>query len=72
MPRDLLPALIVLALVIPWLVHFARRPLRIGKPADDRQELQERIKVLERIVTDPSTRTAMQIEALKDVHPANR
>ena len=46
-----------------------------GEPADDAenarlrgqvQQLQERIKVLERIVTDRGVETAAQIEALRD------
>ena len=46
-----------------------------GEPADDQeaarlrqqvQQLQERIRVLERIVTDGGVQTAAQIEALRD------
>lgn len=71
MPRDLLPALIVLVVIVPWVALLARRSFRLKQVHDDRQRLQERIKVLETIVTDPGTRTAAQIEALRDPHPAN-
>jgi hypothetical protein len=51
------------------------RQMRGDPPADDREnerlrgqvgQLQERIKVLERIVTDRGAETAAQIEALRD------
>ena len=51
------------------------RPRRGEEPANDAendrlrtqvQQLQERIKVLERIVTDRGVETAAQIEALRD------
>ena len=72
MPRDLLPMFIVLVVLLPWLALLTRPLLRKGKIADDRQQLEERLHVLERIVTDPSVGTAAQIEALKDPRSVDR
>ena len=40
--------------------------LDAGKQAADKAELEERLRVLERIVTDRGLQTAEQIEALRD------
>ena len=73
-------ALVAVILVFSIVRHKMGIPSRsmrqmMGEPRDDRenerlrgqvQQLQERIRVLERIVTDRGAETAAQIEALRD------
>lgn len=68
MSRDLLPVVIVLIVVLPWVAYLARLALKKVELSDERRQLKERIQVLERIVTDSGARTTAQIEALKDTN----
>jgi len=80
-PFEFVLALIVVLLVSRIVMHkmgIAPRSMRemrgdppLPDPENDRlrgqvQQLQERIRVLERIVTDRGAETAAQIEALRD------
>ena len=79
-PFEFVLALMILVFVFTIVRHKLGIPVRSmremrGDPVDDRenerlrgqvQQLQERIRVLERIVTDSGAQTAAQIEALRD------
>jgi len=80
-PFEFVLALIVVLMVSRIVMHrmgIAPRSMRemrgdppLQDPENDRlrgqvQQLQERIRVLERIVTDRGVETAAQIEALRD------
>jgi hypothetical protein len=79
-PFEFVLALMILVFVFTIVRHKLGIPVRSmremrGDPVDDRenerlrgqvQQLQERIRVLERIVTDRGAETAAQIEALRD------
>jgi len=79
-PFEFVLALMILVFVFTVIRHKMGIPVRSmremrGDPVDDREnerlrgqvhQLQERIRVLERIVTDRGAETAAQIEALRD------
>jgi hypothetical protein len=79
-PFEFVIAALFLVFVFTIIRHKMGIPVRSiremkGEPADDQetarlrhqvQQLQERIRVLERIVTDGGVQTAAQIEALRD------
>jgi cell division protein FtsB len=80
-PFEFVLAVMILMFVFTIVRHKmgiqvgSRRQMRedspVSDPENDRlnaqvQQLQERIKVLERIVTDRGVETAAQIEALRD------
>jgi hypothetical protein len=79
-PFEFVLALMILIFVFTIVRHKMGIPVRSmremrGDPVDDREnerlrgqvhQLQERIRVLERIVTDRGAETAAQIEALRD------
>ena len=79
-PFEFVLALMILVFVFTIVRHKLGIPVRSmremrGDPVDDRenerlrgqvQQLQERIRILERIVTDRGAETAAQIEALRD------
>jgi hypothetical protein len=79
-PFEFVLALMILVFVFTIVRHKMGIPVRSmremrGDPVDDREnqrlrgqvhQLQERIRVLERIVTDRGAETAAQIEALRD------
>jgi hypothetical protein len=74
------PELIVTVLIIVFAFSLLKRRMdfrdRLERPADDSSEtlrlreqvkqMQDRIRVLERIVTDRGVETASQIEALRE------
>jgi len=79
-PFEFVLAVLILIFAFTIIRHKMGIPLRSmremrGDPVDDReterlrgqvQQLQDRIRVLERIVTDSGVQTAGQIEALRD------
>ena len=79
-PFEFVLALMILVFVFTIVRHKLGIPVRSmremrGDPVHDRvnerlrgqvQQLQERIRILERIVTDRGAETAAQIEALRD------
>ncbi|MFL6754345.1 MAG: hypothetical protein ACJ8EH_03820 [Sphingomicrobium sp.] len=79
-PFEFVLAVLILVFVFSIIRHKMGIPVRSmremrGEPADDAenarlkaqvQQLQDRIHVLERIVTDRGAETAAQIEALRD------
>jgi len=79
-PFEFVLAVLTLIFIFTIIRHKMGIPVRSmremrGDPVDDRenerlrgqvQQLQERIRVLERIVTDRGVETAAQIEALRD------
>ena len=79
-PYEFVLAVLALMFVFTIVRHKMGIPLRSmremrGDPVDDGeterlrgqvQQLQERLRVLERIVTDSGVQTASQIEALRD------
>lgn len=77
-PFEFVLAVLILAFAFTIVRHKMGIPSRsspMGEPQSDRenerlrgqvQQLQERIRVLERIVTDRGVETAAQIEALRD------
>ena len=79
-PFEFVLALLIIVFVFTIVRHKLGIPVRSmremrGDPVDDRenerlrgqvQQLQERIRILERIVTDRGAETAAQIEALRD------
>lgn len=80
-PFEFVLAVLILVFVFSIVRHKmgipvrSMREMRGDPPADDAekarlrgqvQQLQERLKVLERIVTDRGAETAAQIEALRD------
>ena len=79
-PFEFVLAILLMVFVFSIIRHKMGIPVRSmremrGDPADDREtvrlrqqvkQLQDRINVLERIVTDRGVETAAQIEALRD------
>jgi hypothetical protein len=79
-PFEFVLAVLILIFAFTIIRHKMGIPLRSmremrGEPVDDGeterlrgqvQQLQDRIRVLERIVTDGGVQTAAQIEALRD------
>ena len=79
-PFEFVLALLIIVFVFTIVRHKLGIPVRSmremrGDTVDDReterlrgqvQQLQERIRILERIVTDRGAETAAQIEALRD------
>ena len=79
-PFEFVLAVLTLIFIFTIIRHKMGIPVRSmremrGDPVDDKenerlrgqvQQLQERIRVLERIVTDRGVETAAQIEALRD------
>jgi hypothetical protein len=79
-PFEFVLAVLILVFAFSIIRHKLGIPVRSmrqmrGDPVDDQensrlrgqvQQLQERIRVLERIVTDRGVETAAQIEALRD------
>jgi cell division protein FtsB len=79
-PFEFVLAVLILVFVFSIIRHKMGIPVRSmremrGEPVDDAenqrlkaqvQQLQDRIRVLERIVTDRGAETAAQIEALRD------
>jgi len=79
-PFEFVLALLIIVFVFTIVRHKLGIPVRSMRemrrdPVDDRenerlrgqvQQLQERIRILERIVTDRGAETAAQIEALRD------
>jgi hypothetical protein len=80
-PFEFVLALVIVLVVSRIVMHRmgiqprSMRQMRGDPPVDDAeterlrshvQQLQERIRVLERIVTDSGVQTAAQIEALRD------
>jgi hypothetical protein len=60
-PGEVMVALIVIGLPVLTLMLIANRFFRLRE-----KKLEERVRVLEQIVTDGGAQTAAQIEALRD------
>ena len=81
-PGEVLIALIVIGLPVIFLTYMARRFFTLREKqiesdtslaaekaaqyAASNMELEQRVRVLEQIVTDGGAQTALQIEALRD------
>ena len=72
---EMIIAIVALGMLVPIIIRAME--LRAKKPAADTEaenrqlrrqvaDMQQRMKVLERIVTDSGVQTAAQIEALRD------
>ncbi|MES2136210.1 MAG: hypothetical protein V4502_04010 [Pseudomonadota bacterium] len=84
-PGDVFALLIVVAIPTLFLVYMARRFFsfrekqleidarlaaeKAAQYAASNAELEQRVRVLEQIVTDGGAQTAAQIEALRDARP---